>query len=151
MFILYGLYSFVSMGGPSCKNLSSSILAIDSRFFVSAFARSLSILRLVLSATMISRLLRFDSPFDMGVEVPLVFPFKIGEAASLSVPFGGVLFAELLIPSSLLGTESTDVAFEELLWLISFSFLKGRLRNDILATVGWGVQDGGVGGYEGNK
>ena len=63
----------------------------------------------------------------MGVEVPL------GLAFGLSVPDP----VELLTPSTLLGAEfsGTDLSSVELLLLISFSFLKGFLRNDMLAKV----------------
>jgi hypothetical protein len=88
---------------------------------------------------MISRLRRFDSPLETGVDVPLVFPFEVGVKLPLVDPFGGVLLVESLNPLSLLGTESMDPLFDELLLLISLSLLKGRLRNDILATPGWGI------------
>ena len=66
-------------------------------------------------------------PLVMGVEVPL------GLAFGLSVPDP----VELLMPSTLLGAEFsvTDLSSVELLLLISFSFLKGFLRNDMLAKV----------------
>lgn len=84
---------------------------------------------------MLSRLWRLESPFNfgeevplvMGVEDPLVFPL------GLSVPDP----VALLMPWTLLGVESTLFVLStvELLLLRSFSFLKGFLRNDMLAEV----------------
>lgn len=81
-------------------------------------------------------------PLVMGVEAPL------GLAFGLSVPDP----VELLIPSTLLGAEFsvTDLSSVELLLLISFSFLKGFLRNDMLAKVEVsGCRDGAGSRYRG--
>jgi len=115
MFILNGLYSLVSCGGPSFKNLSSSMRAKDCLFLFSAFVRNLSTLALLRS---VSKLCRLDpggvSTFPMGVLVPLIALFGVEEP---------------LTPSSLPGMESEEL-FEDP--LIPLSFRKGFLRNDIV-------------------
>jgi len=112
MFILYGLYSLVRSGGPCCMKFSDSILAKVNRFFSSAFSRSLSMDRLILSPRRSSWLRRLSS----GVFVPLlVFPL----VAPL-VPFPSV-------PEPVSVSDSLSLELS----LRPFNFWKGFLRNDI--------------------
>lgn len=124
MFILNGLYNLVISAGPSSRNFSSSILAMVSRFLVSALARCLSILRRSLSALIISRLWRLESTSE-----PLAFlPFPLAwPLFGVPVPFEDLF--EVLSVSVLLGWESLAT------WLISLSLRKGFLRNDMIAIV----------------
>jgi hypothetical protein len=125
MFILNGLYSLVRAGGPSRRNCSSSIRAIDCLFLFSALVFALSMLLLCLSAAMISLLCRFESVPLLLLPLPLML-------RGVLAPFA--LLPELT-PSVLLGTESVEAFLSLELPSFSPNFLKGFLRNDMSAAV----------------